>query len=353
MKAAAVLEKRSEQWRELEQLCDAMEVGGKTSRSKDLKHAGAPGVARFASLYRAACADLALADSYQLPPATVTYLHRLVARSHSQLYRGGRINPRTWTDILFHDAPQRIFADPCVRVATLLFFGLFSLSMILAANDEWFPGYADRVLGSSNMEAMEEMYDRPMFMPESDTSSTNHYVRMSGFYIAHNTGIGLRCFAFGILLIPCLFTLAYNAVSLGAAFGFMARPDISGSDNFFQFVTAHGPFELTAIALAGAAGLRIGMGWFATGGLNRLDSLRLNGIRAVPIMAASAMLFVMAAFTEGFLSPSPLSYLLKSGWAIFSSGLISFYFVVLGFPRAKDVSDNWADQDAREHDLAA
>jgi hypothetical protein len=50
-------------------------------------------------------------------------------------------------------------------------------------------------------------------------------------------------------------------------------------------------------------------------------------------MAASAVLFSLAALTEGFLSPSPAPYIVKAVWAILSSGLISFYFVVLGFPR--------------------
>jgi uncharacterized membrane protein SpoIIM required for sporulation len=130
-----------------------------------------------------------------------------------------------------------------------------------------------------------------------------------------------------------LFNLAYNAVVLGTVFGYMARPDAVGGDNFYHFVTAHGPFELTAIALAAAAGLRLGVGLFHTRGLTRVDSLRESAMRAIPVMAASAMLFSLAAFTEGFLSPSPAPYIVKAMWAIMSSGLISFYFVILGFPR--------------------
>jgi uncharacterized membrane protein SpoIIM required for sporulation len=135
------------------------------------------------------------------------------------------------------------------------------------------------------------------------------------------------------LILPCLFNLAYNAVSLGTVFGYMARPDSIGGDHFYHFVTAHGPFELTAIALAAAAGLRLGVGLFNTGGLTRVESLRESALRAVPVMAASAALFSLAAFTEGFLSPSPAPYLVKAAWAVLSSGLISFYFVILGFPR--------------------
>jgi hypothetical protein len=36
---------------------------------------------------------------------------------------------------------------------------------------------------------------------------------------------------------------------------------------------------------------------------------------------------------EGFLSPTALPYWLKAGVAILSSGMLMFYFVVLGFPR--------------------
>ncbi len=328
MNVAAILEKRRVQWAELESLCDAMETRGRTDGTRQSHHRGAAGISRFSTLYRAACADLALADAYQLPPGTVTYLHRLVGRAHNQLYRANQFDPSRWTDVLFREAPRQIFADPCVRIATLLFFGLFVLSMWLAKNEALFPEFANSVVGAESLEAMESMYEDPI-----NNKSLDHYVSMAGFYINHNTGIGLTCFAYGILIIPCLFNLAWNAVYLGAVFGYMARDGVTGSDHFFEFVTAHGPFELTAIALAAAAGLRLGVGLIHTAGFGRIDSLRESATRAVPVMAASAVLFVCAAFTEGFISPSPLPFTIKAAWAVMSSGMLCFYFVILGFPR--------------------
>ncbi|MFG0262703.1 MAG: stage II sporulation protein M [Novipirellula sp. JB048] len=339
MKVALILDKRRAQWSELESLCDAMETRGRTDTAGGGEHRGGQGIARFASLYRSACADLALADAYQLPPNTVTYLHQLVARAHNQLYRANRFEPSTWIDVLFYEAPRQIFADSCVRVATVLFFGLFTLAMFMGYDEQRFPGFATAVMGANQLESLEAMYEHKL------EGSLEHYVSMAGFYINHNTGIGLTCFASGILIIPCLFKLAYNAVVLGVAFGYMARPDVSGGDNFFQFVTAHGPFELTAIALSAAAGLRLGMGWFRTGGLDRFDSLRASAVRAVPVMAAAAAMFVLAAFTEGFLSPSPLPFIFKAAWAVMSSGLITFYFVILGFP--------WPQRAAATHAVPA
>ncbi len=272
--------------------------------------------------------------------------------AHNNLYRASRFNPGTWTETILETAPRQIFSDPCVWVATLLFFGLFTIAMVIAYQETAFPQFAAAIVGQEQLEQVEEMYSKPI------AGSLDSYILMAGMYIRHNTGIGLQCFALGILIIPCLFKLAFNAVALGTIFGYMARPDSAGGDNFLHFVTAHGPFELTAIALAGAAGLRLGVGLFATGGLARIDSLYRSARAAVPIMAASAVLFFLAALTEGFISPSPLPYLIKAAWAVLSSGLISFYFVVLGFPtnlviyrdeaETAAVPDPLADDDAPE-----
>jgi uncharacterized membrane protein SpoIIM required for sporulation len=329
MNVAKLLDRRRVDWTELERLCEAMEVRGRTDAVSG-RHHGAAGVARFASLYRAACADLALADAYQLPPNTVTYLHRLVARAHNQLYRTHSPSPGGWVGLLFEEAPQRIFSDGCVRIAAIVFFGLFALAMVMGASEKRFPNFAEQICGAKMLEATSDSFKKPLEV------NPREYSARAAFYIKHNTSIGLQCFAYGILLVPCLFTLAYNAIVLGATFGYMSRDGIEGADHFFEFVTAHGPFELTAIALSAGAGLRLGMGLFSTQGLARVDSMREAGRRAVPVMAASAVMFVLAAFTEGFLSPSAAPYLVKVAWSILSSGLITLYFVVLGFPRIQD-----------------
>ncbi len=320
MNVAQLLESRRAQWAELEMLCDQLEMRGRT------RDARPDTVLHFANLYRSTCADLALADAHQLPSTTINYLHHLVARAHNNLYRSNRMQPATWVETLFVTAPRHIFLDPCVRVATLLFFGLFVLSAFMAYQADLFPGFAKSVLGEQQMEKLESMYADPI------QGSLDHYVVMAAFYIMHNTGIGLQCFALGVLIIPCLYKLSFNAILLGASFGYMSRPDSTGGDHFLHFVTAHGPFELTAIALSGAAGLRVGVGLFSTGGLTRVASLVRSARRAVPIMAAAGVLFFLAALTEGFISPSPLPYTIKALWAVGSAGLISFYFVVLGFP---------------------
>jgi len=317
MKVSDLLESRRGNWRELEKLCNQMEGGSKRALP-------AQTVTRFSALYRAACADLALADSYQLPAGTVQYLHRLVGRAHNQLYRSQTFTIATWARQLLVDVPQRLFADNCLRLAFCIFWGMFLLSAFMAYTT---PGFAERVMGKQMIMQLEEMYSEPIDGRDVGLSGT-----MAGFYVFNNAGIGLRCFAFGLLFgVGGVYTTTFNAAVLGAAFGHMAT--LPQRENFFHFVTAHGPFELTAIVMSAAAGMRLGFSLVDTRGLTRTAALRRASEQAMPTMCAAIIMFVLAALIEGFLSPSAAPYWIKASVAVLSAGSLMFYFVALGYPR--------------------
>jgi len=324
MKVVELLERRRRNWQELEQLCDQLHASAGTTTLAPAA------MSRFAALHRAACADLALADAYQLPQNTIQYLHRLVGRAHNQLYRSRKFDYASWSRLLLSEVPQRIFNDRCVQIMFCLFYGFFILSAWLAYSKAAWPEFAEQVLSQQGIEGLEEMYKSPIDGSQRDGEEN---LAMAGFYINHNTTIGLQCFAWGLLVVPGMLVTMFNAISLGAAFGYMARPDVAAGQNFFHFVTAHGPFELTAIVLSAGLGLRLGLAWMITGGLTRIDSLRKAGPEIMPVMGAAMIMFFMAAMIEGFLSPSAAPYWVKATVAIVSSGLLTFYFIVLGFPR--------------------
>jgi uncharacterized membrane protein SpoIIM required for sporulation len=324
MKVVELLERRRRNWHELERLCDMLQGAGSASSLAPTDRA------RFGALYRAACADLALAYAYQLPQNTVQYLHRLVGRAHNQLYRSRRFEFRKWGEMLLFDVPKVIFNDRCVQIMFVVFWGLFILSAWLAYSKTAWPDFAEHVLTPEGIQGLEEMYKNPIDGTIRDGDAN---MAMAGFYTYNNTGIGLRCFAWGLLVVPGMLVTMSNAITLGAAFGYMARPDVAEGENFFHFVTAHGPFELTAIVLSAGAGLRLGLSWMMTGGLSREAALIKAGRQVMPVMCAAALMFFMAALIEGFLSPSAAPYWVKVMVAILSSSLLAFYFVVLGFPR--------------------
>ncbi len=346
MNVQQLVDQRRESWSELEQFCSRLS----SSRAK----LSPDQALRFAGLYRNACADLALAEAWKLPPSTVGYLQSLVARAHNRLYRSRSFDLGHWIRIALLDTPRQIFSEPAVHVCAILFWGLALLSGYLACNQAVWPDFAEQVLGTEAMEQMEQMYadadlggggspgignsgneNIPAGTGQRNRSLGENFF-MAGFYIRHNAGIGLECFASMVLVLPGFVTLTFNAVQLGAVDGYMLRPELGAAGvNFRNFTTAHGPFELTAIVLAAGAGLKIGMGWFWTRGLRRLDALLLAGRESLPIIVCAVMLFFAAALVEGFLSPLPDSMVpwwLKGLFALISSTGLMVYFVILGFP---------------------
>lgn len=311
MRVAERLSKREQTWRDLEQLLDSKPGRGK---------AAAEWAFRLSELYRSACADLMLAESHDLPRETVAYLHDLVGRAHNRLYPARSFRLSTWSRELFHEVPRRLRGDPTLWLAAICFWGTFLVAGFLAMTQ---PGFAREFLGNEQIDQMERMYS------DSVEQVDRNDAVMAGFYVFHNAGIGLRCFAYGLTLgLGTIYELAQNGLILGTVFGHMAgTPQWA---NFSTFVTAHGPFELTAIVFAGAAGLRLGWGLIDHQGQSRLASLQREAKRALPTMGASVFLFVLAAFLEGFVSASRLPYAVKAGIAIASAVLLLAYLFLGG-----------------------
>jgi uncharacterized membrane protein SpoIIM required for sporulation len=319
MRVVDRLADREKDWKELQIRLARMDG----SRLRKLPTAD---ILRLGELYRSACADLMLAEAHDLPRDTVAYLHALVGRAHNAVYRAKGFHLADWAGVIFDEVPRRLRLDPMLRISAMTFWGLFLVCAFVAAAR---PGYAAKVLGEHSVEQMEQMYEHPLDDASAREKLGRNDSMMAGFYIMHNAGIGLSCYAWGIFFgIGSLWTLASNAIMLGLVFGHMATTTQAG--NFFTFVTAHGPFELTAIVFSGAAGLRLGSGLIFTQGQSRLASLRREGAKSLPIAGVAVILFILAAFLEGFVSASPLPYWSKAGIALVSALVLAFYLFVLG-----------------------
>lgn len=324
MRVADRLAQREASWRELDALLDRM-------TRRELPRARAAQIVRLGELYRAACTDLMLAEAHDLPRDTVAYLHTLVGRAHNAVYRAQGFRFSDWGSILFGAVPRQLRSDPALRLSALVFFGSFLLCALLAAGR---PGFAASLLSEPMVEQMEDMYSEPM--NSAKNAGRRDDTMMAGYYIQHNASIGLQAFAYGLFFgLGTLYSLAFNGMTIGAVFGHMATT--TSAVNFYTFVTAHGPFELTAIVFAGAAGLRLGYGLVDTQGQTRLGSLHREAHRALPTVGASVVLFILAAFLEGYVSASRMPYAAKATIAVLCSGLLVAYVLLGGRRTAADV----------------
>jgi uncharacterized membrane protein SpoIIM required for sporulation len=316
MRVAERLARRESAWRELDRLLVHLADRRKLSAGEAL---------RLGELYRSACTDLMLADDHDLPRETVAHLQALVARAHNLVYRASGFQFRDLGRALFQVAPRSLRHDPALRLATAVFWGVFLFSALLAAGR---PEFAPQIVGEATLERADHEFAQPLSGKRNDGQQRNDTF-MTGFYIQHNASIGLQCYAWGILLgLGSLYQLFWNALHIGAQFGYMAtRPHAT---HFFEFVTAHSSFELTAICISGAAGLRMGWGLIDTQGQSRLSSLRREAANALPAVGVAVVLFVLAALVEGYVSASSLPYWTKAAVAILSGASILAYLALGG-----------------------
>lgn len=303
-------------WQELRGLV------GRAAGHGGLKGLSEGEVSRFAALYRETSSDLARARTYGGSPQLLFALERLVGAGHNLLYRPQRQGARQawgWVRSGF-PALVRLRWRP-IALAAVLFYLPAVLSFAAASRD---PGFARSVLPV-------EMVSRAEYGVEREAAGRGYIevgdvampVMASGI-IANNVQVTFFAFAGGIAAgVGTVLILVLNGLFLGAAAGLFEHHGLSLY--LWTFVLPHGVVELTAITIAGGAGLWLGSALLLPGRLTRRDALERRGREAVSLLAGTTMLLVVAGIIEGFVSPSALPRAAKLTLAaLFALALLAY-----------------------------
>lgn len=263
---------------------------------------------RFAGLYRLTAADLARARTYGAGAPLVFTLERWVGAGHNLLYRTEGRSWRGLVEWLRFGFPRLVRARRGYVALAALF--LFVPAMATSVAVEIDPPLARDLLS-------QEMIARAETAPERAREG-GRYVEvpdvfmpvMSSTIIANNVQVTFAVFAGGILAgIGTALLLVFNGVHLGAVVGLFRSEGAAAL--LWEFVAPHGVIELTAISVAGAAGLILGSAIVAPGRLTRVTALSLRAREAVSLLAGTTLLLVLAGLVEGFVSPAPVPAALK------------------------------------------
>ena len=292
-------------WIELRRGLDALDRGlGATRGPRRLKagqfptdSASLPGAARIAQLYRQCCEHLALARERAYPVHLVAQLEALTARAHQRIYRRHDYGLRALRDLLLYQAPAAVRA---LRWHLAIVAVLFWLPALVVGVATWLePQFVLTVLDAAEVRSFDWMYG-PDTGEHLGRRSGDDW-DMFGTYILHNIGISFQCFAAGLLVgVGSLLMVAFNGVLLGAVAGLLVAH--GDGERFFSFVITHSAFELTAILLSGAAGLKLGHAVLAPGRLTRTQALTRAARETGPVVACFFVMLVIAAAIEAFWS---------------------------------------------------
>jgi uncharacterized membrane protein SpoIIM required for sporulation len=305
-------------WRELESGLDAIErrvpAGAAASGPSPTIDA-----ARLAALYRRSCEHLALAQARAYPIRLTGYLQGLTYRAHRLIYRRQDYGAARLRQLVLVDLPQCVRRHRWYLLAAVL---LFTVPMLLVAWASYRdPGFALHVLSARDLAKFKEMYAGSEELGRTRDAGGDW--SMFGFYILNNISIAFQCFASGIFAgVASAGFLAFNGVYSGAVAGYITREGLG--THFFSFVVTHSAFELTAICIAGAAGLRIGHALVVPGRHTRVESLRLAALDAVVMIYGVFGMLLVAAAIEAFWS--------SAGWVApevkFAVGALAWTLVI-------------------------
>ena len=224
-------------------------------------------VDEFVQLYQRASTHLSHARTQRADPTLVTRLTRLVADARGVLYGTRSRSLAGFVRFFTTSFPAAVWHARRFVVASALL--LFVPAILMGS---WL-ARSDAALEASAPDALREAYVEEDFESYYSSAPASQFATQ---VTVNNIQVGFLAFALGILLcVPTAYVLAFNGANVGWAAGLFAA--VGQQAKFYGLILPHGLLELSAIVVAGAAGLAVGWAIVDPGDRPRTASPRRAG----------------------------------------------------------------------------
>ncbi len=275
-------------------------------------------IGELTRLYQEVTSHLSYARAYFPDHDATVYLNALAARAHLVLYgkQGGQ----------WRNAGHFFAADfPAAVRSCGAFFALSWLIMLSGMA----VGFIAVLLSRNSLYAFLPASFVHLFHPSEAGPHVVNAPLMASSIMSHNIEVTVLSFlgAFTLGLFT-VYELYFNGLLLGALAALFSRDHRSLM--FWSLILPHGFIELTAISIAGTAGLLLAYRWLVPGRLTRRESFRMAALTGARLLAGTMVMLVIAGTIEGFLTPSTLSISFKYAFAACTAVLLVLYFAFAG-----------------------
>ncbi len=307
MRETRFIRENEEQWKQFENM-----VENRDKSNPDL----------LAELFVKITDDLSFARTYFPGTATYLYLNQLASKVHQEIYQNKKEDTKRIFAFWTKELPGIMST---VQGKLLTAFIITAISAIIgyvsSANDSTF---ARLILGPVYVEMSEN------FMEQGDPMKV-YKLHGEGFMFVritlNNIMVSFYAFALGIIFsFGTGYVLFRNGVMLGAFHELFFRHDYHWA--MLKTVWIHGTLEISAIVIAGAAGLTLGNSFLFPGTYSRLESLKRGALKGAKIVLGLVPIFIVAGFLEGYVTRySEMHILLSFAIIGLSLSFILAYFV--------------------------
>jgi len=274
-------------------------------------------------LYRRTASDLAHANTFFPGSEAQAHLNGLCARGYASIYQQRPSRAKALRRFFANDFPGTFVAEVRFFVAALCLLLAGALVGAVAALS------APESIRALVPDDLWSSIDRGVLWTDSALSATSPLV-LGSHIITNNVGVALSLFGLGLTFgLGTAVGLFANGLHLGAVLALCFRAKLGVG--LLGFMVAHGFVELTAVLIAGQAGLILGAALVDPGELTRADALRLRGRRALRLLMGTVPLLFGIGLVEGYVSPGELF----PGWlklvlGLALAGLVYGYLVRAG-----------------------
>jgi uncharacterized membrane protein SpoIIM required for sporulation len=266
--------------------------------------------------------DLSYARTFYPNSKTVAYLNGLAGRIHLAIYKNRKEKSNRILQFWKIELPLVMARH---QQALLYAFVVFMFSVLIGILSAHFDDQFVRlILGDNYVNMTNENIEKGD--PFGVYKQADPLVMFLGIAF-NNIFVSFRVFVMGLLLgIGTIQGLLYNGIMLGSfEYYFFARG--LGWDSVLV-VFIHGTLEISAIVIAGAAGLILGGSVLFPGTYTRWQSVMKGTKDGLKIIIGLLPVFLLAAFFEGFITrhtdmPPWAGIIILLG----SLGFILYYFV--------------------------
>jgi uncharacterized membrane protein SpoIIM required for sporulation len=266
--------------------------------------------------------DLSYAKTFYPFSNTVRYINSFAAGIYLSIYKNKKEKRNRFVTFWKEELPQVMYNNR----GTLLFSFLFFLSFVFigvfsAANDQTF---IRTILGNSYVDMTEHnIANGDPFGVYKNGNPFTMFVQIA----FNNIRVSFLCFTTGLLLsVGTLFELFTNGLMVGA-FEYMFVQHHLGLQSILT-IFIHGTLELSAVVIAGCAGIGLGNAILFPGTYTRLQSLMRAAKDGVKIITGLIPVFITAALFEGFVTRhTEMPIALNMFILLTSLAFILWYFV--------------------------
>ena len=283
-----------------------------------------------ADLYIDVTNDLSFARSHYPQSQITGYLNGLSSQLHQFIHQKKKTRFSRiitfWTqeipEIMHHSRKELLYSF--LIFAVCMFIGAFS-----AANDE---GFVRLILGDQYTDKTLENINKgdPMAVYKSMQSGD-----MFASITLNNIKVSFTIFVFGIFTsLASAYVLLYNGIMVGSFQYFFYEQGLLGESALA--IWTHGTLEISAIIVAGAAGIAMGNGWLFPKTYTRLESFRRSAARGGKIVMGTVPIFIIAGFLESYVTRhTEFPFGLRLSFILVSLCFVIFYYIVYPYLLAK------------------